>query len=355
MTAGAISPVTSLRLAALRFPLIILVIYIHARSRTIAFGDRAVSVESGLLDGVKAALSDGVARTAVPLFFLLSGYLLFHGQERWSWPGFGRKLRRRVDTLLVPYLFWNFTLFILIAVAQLTPLRVFFNSSAMLLALGWEQQAIWALGLQRYPIAYQFWFIRDLMVLVLLAPACFALARRMLVAVPVIAALGLCWLFDWWPVVIPAGEAVLFFFIGIVAGLHGKDLFRGPPPVPLALVYAGLLAGFLLSRGTPGEPFIQHALVATGILLALAVVHALPTKALEPVAALAGASFFVFAVHEPLTTMLLKITYRALPASPAMALAVYLLVPLFVVAITLFLHRIARVVAPSLTRRVTGR
>ena len=353
--AVAISTVDSARLAALRFPLIVLVIYIHARSGTITFSDKTVAFQSDLLDAVKSAVSDGVARTAVPLFFLLSGYLLFYGQDTWSWSEFGRKLRRRVDTLLVPYLFWNVALFVLITCAQSTPLRVFFSSSGIVRDIDWGGLIAWVLGLQRYPIAYQFWFIRDLMLLVLIGPACFAFARQPAVAIAVTAILGLCWMADWWPVTVPAIEALLFFFIGLAAGIHRRNLFAGPPLVPIAFGYAGLLTTFLVLRGTTIESEIQHALVATGIVLALAVVRNLTPSTLGRIAALADASFFVFAVHEPLTTALMKISYRMLPVSSSMALTIYLLVPIIVVAITLILYRIALALAPSLTRHVTGR
>ncbi len=353
--AGMISPVESKRLAALRFPLIALVIYIHARAGTVTFGDKAVSLQSGLVDAIKSAISDGIARTAVPLFFLLSGFLLFHGQRHWSWTKFSAKLGRRFQTLVVPYLFWNLLLYLVLAVAQFTSLKVFFSSSGLLSDMAWGQQARWVLGLQRYPIAYQFWFIRDLILLVLMAPAFFLLAQRRTVAIVIVGILGLCWTADWWPINVPAIEAVLFFFIGVAAGVRAKDLFVGPPLLPLVVVYAGLLACFLLSRGSGIESYVQHTLVATGIFVALGMVRNLPPLALDRIAALAGASFFVFAVHEPLTTTLLKVGYRVLPISSAMALAIYLFVPVLVIAITLILYRVAMAIAPEVTRRVTGR
>ena len=351
----AITPINSIRLAALRFPLITLVIYIHARSGTITFGDATVSFNSSIVDGVKRTISDGIARTAVPLFFLLSGYLIFYGQKTWSWTGFGAKIRRRVDTLLVPYVFWNLALFIILAIVQSTSLRVFFNSSGILRNMTWQQQAVWVLGLQRYPINYQFWFIRDLMILVLSGPLWFLLARQIWVAVMAIAGLAIFWVFDVWPIEVPAIEAVLFFFVGTAAGIHAKDIFNGPPLAATVIAYFALLIAFILTQGTAAESFVQHALVGLGILVALGVVRKLPRRFLEPVALLAPVSFFVFAVHEPLTTTLLKISYRVLPVSNAMALSVYLLVPIIVIVLALFLHRIALTIAPGLTRRVTGR
>lgn len=351
----AITPINSMRLAALRFPLIALVIYIHARSGTITFGDATVSFNSSLVDTVKRTISDGIARTAVPLFFLLSGYLLFYGQRTWSWNGFGAKIRRRVDTLLVPYVFWNVALFVILSIVQSTSLRVFFNASGILRNMTWEQQAIWVLGLQRYPINYQFWFIRDLILLVLAGPVWFLLASRIRIAAATIVGLAICWVFDVWPIEVPAIEAVLFFFVGTVAGIHTKDIFNSLPLIPTSIAYFGLLIAFVITQGTVAESFVQHALVGLGILLALGIVRNLPRRFLEPVALLAPVSFFVFAVHEPLTTTLLKISYRVLPVSNAMALSVYLLVPIVVIVLALFLHRVALTIAPRLTRRVTGR
>lgn len=352
---GSISALNSTRLAALRFPLIVLVIYIHARAGTVTFGDKTLVLRSQLVDTVKAAISDGIARTAVPLFFLLSGYLLFHAQRTWSWNTFGDKLKRRFHTLVIPYLFWNALLYVVLLAAQATPLRVFFNSSGVIADMSADAQVRWVLGAQRYPIAYQFWFIRDLFLLVLAGPLLFFLARREVIAAMIIAVLGTCWMIDWWPISVPAIEAILFFFVGIAAGLHSRDLFVGPPLLVSLSVYGALLAGYLFSRGTAVESLVQHLLVLTGIFVALGIVRNLPARINERIASLAGASFFVFAVHEPITTTLLKISYRVLPPTPVVVLLAYLLVPVLVVAITLTLYRIAMALAPALTRRVTGR
>lgn len=352
---GSISTLNSARLAALRFPLIVLVIYIHARAGTVTFGDKTLVLQSQLVNTIKTAISDGIARTAVPLFFLLSGYLLFHAQRTWSWYTFGEKLKRRFHTLVIPYFFWNLTLYVVLLAAQATPLRLFFNSSGVIADMSVTAQVRWVFGLQRYPIAYQFWFIRDLFLLVLTGPLLFALAQRRIIAIAVVTVLGTCWMVDWWPVSVPAIEAVLFLFIGIAAGIHSRDLFVGPPLLVTLLAYGALLTGFLLSRGTAAEPIVQHLLVLTGIFVALGIVRNLPVRTNERIASLAGASFFVFAVHEPITTTLLKISYRVLPPTTLVITLAYLLIPIVVVAITLVLYRIAMTFAPALTRRVTGR
>lgn len=54
---------------------------------------------------VNTILVRAIASIAVPFFFLASGYFLAaHCGEQGWW---GRALKRRVVSLLIPYLFWN--------------------------------------------------------------------------------------------------------------------------------------------------------------------------------------------------------------------------------------------------------
>ena len=64
----------------LRFPLIVLVVYLHNGSGTVRFANAGIVERSSspMLDYFVAFLSDGVARVAVPLFFLMAGYLFFN-------------------------------------------------------------------------------------------------------------------------------------------------------------------------------------------------------------------------------------------------------------------------------------
>ena len=45
---------------------------------------------------------EAICRLAVPLFFLISGYLFFNGLEKWNKGLYLTKLKRRAKSLLVP-------------------------------------------------------------------------------------------------------------------------------------------------------------------------------------------------------------------------------------------------------------
>ena len=70
--------------------------------------------------------------------------------------------------------------------------------------------------------------------------------------------------------------------------------------------------------------------------------------------ALAPASFFVFAAHEPLMTLVRKLLYRALPPTPAVVISIYLLLPLVIAAFTAALYFLLRRVAPRFASLVSG-
>jgi hypothetical protein len=103
----------------------------------------------------------------------MSGYLFFEG-FRYSWSAYGKKLRRRVDTLLIPLLFWSVATLLLFMVGENLPAtRNYFLGSPQwpLVANFHWTDYLRAFGIGVIcPIAYQFWYVRDLMAMVLLVP-----------------------------------------------------------------------------------------------------------------------------------------------------------------------------------------
>lgn len=206
---------SSERLSIIRFPLIVGVVFIHSYSSTVGFAADTIGLtESNLfVDFVRDLISQGVARVAVPLFFLMSGYLFFLGFD-FSKQTYLEKIKSRVKSLLIPFLFWNLITLFVVALAQAIPVtRQYFSGNNELIAsFGcWEYvQAIF--GIERTPISYQFWFIRDLMVLVLLSPIVYFINRQ--VSKFFIFILFGCWFLgvSLWHV--PSIEALFFFALG---------------------------------------------------------------------------------------------------------------------------------------------
>ena len=110
----------------LRFPLAIMVIFIHMNPDVINLVDADFSLISGhgIYNVTGILLSHVLTHIAVPTFYLISGYLFFINFQKWSWEGYKKKLNSRIKTLLVPYLLWNAVPFLLTVLAMLAAVAI---------------------------------------------------------------------------------------------------------------------------------------------------------------------------------------------------------------------------------------
>ena len=105
-----------------------------------------------------------------PLFFLLSGYLgackINDRAVR-----MGRYAGEKLRTLAVPFLFWNALLLSLIFLAKALGIETITRSGGAYFNVNLTLPSVLSawLGIGRAPIVYQFWFVRDLIVVSILA------------------------------------------------------------------------------------------------------------------------------------------------------------------------------------------
>ena len=98
----------------LRFPLIVAVVFIHTNLADVMINGRLLVNEGQfpIHDLFRHIITNELARIAVPLFFFISGFLFFYHTD-FSMKMYKQKLKKRVRTLLVPYLFWNTVVFLI--------------------------------------------------------------------------------------------------------------------------------------------------------------------------------------------------------------------------------------------------
>lgn len=169
-TAELVSPLLSWKIKLTSLVCITLVLYIHS----------FFSVETvGVLRDFQSAFTSGLCDVAVPTFFAMSGFLFFIGTNV---AGGGlavfRKMRRRVWSLLVPYvivcLFVPLALHVLYRLASTSG---FFNGDyAGIIPQSFPdfvRDVFWATDKNSQPIAFHLWFLRNLIVIVASAPLLF--------------------------------------------------------------------------------------------------------------------------------------------------------------------------------------
>ncbi len=350
---------SSLRLSLLRFPPIIGVIYIHAYGTVIYYsnGSLGTSQLNDLTNFIRILISEGVARTAVPLFFLMSGYLFF-ATFHWSERTYMKKVMGRLRSLLIPFLFWNILVLAFMAIVQAIPsIQPYFTGTGKKIAEFSAYDYLSALfGLQGYPIAYHFWFIRDLMLLVLLAPVIAVIVR--FVPIPFFLAVYICWVTETWPIYAPAAVGVLFFAAGALCGIKGQSLFAFDRfGTAILLAYLVLLIADVIWYEAWFNVYLHRTGLIVGVLATLYATRFIMRSdgLCKALIALGGASFFVYAAHEPLLGIVRMMAFKYVPLNGAYTmLGLYLGIPILVMALLVLIHRLLTILCPRTLSMVTG-
>lgn len=347
--AGSIDYITRLR-----FPLAALVVLIHS------YNSSWRSPGHEAMEGTAALLANVLPTFAVPLFFVLSGYLFFRTMPQFSWPAYGQKLRRRALTLLLPYVVWNAIAYILYVgqsklsgtAAPSLSANLLWGSTPMgadgVNWLGWH---VWS---STAPVHEPLWFVRDLILLNLLAPLVYAVLRRLrLGGLILFAAVYYGSLWPNWGGVTFMG--FWFFALGAYFALGGKSLVQATRPAlkPSLALIAPLLLLLALFQGS-GEWFWQPSL-SLYVLAAIVCALHLANVAGNALSRWAGSSFFVYASHVIVMLPVSRLAAKVVAGHGfAVQLLGFLACPVVTIAVCCAAYALLRRFAPHLSGCLTG-
>lgn len=345
--------VSSKKLTLIRFPLIVGVIYIHAYSSTVnmAHGTLGVCLDNAVYDFIRNIISQGLARVVVPLFYLISGFLFFN-QFVATKANYIQKYKNRFHTLIVPYVFWNILILFLCYLGQSISitLKYFSGKNELVINYTLYEYINSIFGITReYPISYQFWFIRVLILLVISAPLIYWLIKKTKYALLVI--ITILWLFGPYNLYV---MPTLFFYGGSYLAMHSISLFRlDNKGIKMVFLYLVIL----VVGNTLGNSPIQKVGILFGIPAMLYMsrylyynnhIEAIFTK-------LSKSSFFIFCFHEPLLTIIKKLIYNFMKPNNSLEIFIlYLIIPVIVIAISLMVYIILKIYFPLFTKLITG-
>ncbi len=285
----------------------------------------------------------GVARVAVPLFAFATGLFYFLSDDG-SITTYRNKLRQRCRTVLVPFLITGS-----IAMLFWTSMRLLQHKPLEL--TGGQYVSTWLL----HPPAEQLWFLRDLMVLVVVAPLIRLLCSQPLSRNAFISAVAIAWLLNWQFTPVVMGwhvlylETLLFFSLGCVASAHTSLLERAArmtTPTLLALSFAWLLLVVVRVSLRPDfdiwytsqcgaiDLLLHQMSIVVGCVAVFAISSRLRFAFLQQ---LSGASFFVYLVHEfPLRAIVGRVAEQGVePSLSCWIVAPVVIVGCFAAAVVL--------------------
>jgi surface polysaccharide O-acyltransferase-like enzyme len=349
----------------LRFPLIVGVLFIHNAATTISFSGEELGNNSymPLHHFFENLFSQTLGRVAVPLFFFISGFLFFLNVN-FNRQCYLKKLTGRLKTLLIPYLFWNiFSMCIFYLAYRLPFLSTWFSESHEI-SIGYIIKNLWACPSETsmtYPYAYQFWFIRDLMVVVLLTLVLYLYTKTFKFFGIIL--FGVLWFFHWWfPFIGTHGlniAALFFFSAGAWFSINQKNIIVELRKVQQFsfILYPLLVVIDLLTKKYDFNLFVHNIGILVGIVFWFNLAALLlRTGKMKTNGFLAAASFFVFAVHDPiLLSKFRKIVFVVLkPSSDIEITLLYFVNVIIVTGIALLLYYLLRKFLPRFTKIITG-
>ncbi len=162
----------------LRFPLAIAVIFIHMGPVVSALPECNFPVFSGagIYNLAGLCLSHVMTQIAVPMFFLFSGFLFFRDFCGWKWGLYGNKIKKRIFSLVIPYLLWNLIAAMVLSINTEVDWKNIFGNYYVYQS-SWNNWLGYA-PMTSLPADIQLWFLRDLIVVTLLTPAIYWLIDK---------------------------------------------------------------------------------------------------------------------------------------------------------------------------------
>ena len=352
--------------------MIVTIVLFHANQTGIRFREGVSQYQLGTITAFITNLISDLAWVAVPMFFLISG-LLFYKNFQPTLAVYNVKLRSRLKTLVIPYLFWNICAFSgLLVVQHVGSLAPFLSGGKWAV----PESGVYAIvntivGIDRMPILYQLWFIHDLMLLVIISPLLWLLATRSPLAGVLIFAF--LWFAEGWVplIVFNHYSALLFFYCGCLLATNDFDLQAVERQRLKLLMLFGcgmVLSACIKTMNTLDVRFWIHPGAANawqvgifqatrllGVLATWSLLTFLEKKTRESLALLSAFAFVLFAGHEPTLNIVRKLLYRFVPPSGDWGvLLYYFLTVSATICMMVVLSMILRRCTPGFHRFITG-
>lgn len=294
-------------------------------------------------------ITSEVTRISVPIFFYISGFLLFYNCKTLNYSWYCSKLKKRVRSLLIPFLIWSISGFTIVYSVKFV-LPSAFNSYQciekyqlvdLLQALLWN------------PVGcYQLWFVRDLFLCVILSPILYGglkILKELFLLL-----LFLFWFFDIQYVI--SIESVLFVTLGAYMALNHKTSMEKVNSGGSVLLQGILWIVFCVWDYSFPFYNIIHGI---GLLLGMSFLWGLydvvdeRTLGRFRICNVYRYTFFIFVFHEPLLTLIKGILLK-LAISQTCILLIYFSAPILVVCICLICARIFKYHFPVVYRIICG-
>ena len=333
----------------LRFPLILFIICLHCYTSI-----SSITKGHSSFFHITYPFSLWIGETGVPAYFFISGLLLYYSKKTYA-----QKLRSRFNTLLVPYLFFNgiilcgyLFLMVIGKPAVILEKDVADYSIIDYIRAFWDRGS-WSGG-NGAPLLCPFWYIRNLIVLVVLSPVFFYVIKYTKLLFPLI--VGYFWMNAYDSAY--TLQSLTMFSLGAYFPISGKN------PIDIFDRYKVVFIGAFLLLATMdilhlyinipfALPFHRLSLIANTFFVICMLGEILIRRHIySPL--LSKSAFFVFCIHYPLT-LVLRPLYSIISGFPDIVLVMaYLASVICVTLIGVAVYKLLSWMMPGFLNVITG-
>ena len=312
---GNIDPEFSKRITALRFALAVLVVFIHnGINKAIHFADGDVIIEMPLwIQIIHDTMSHYWGGIAVPTFFIISSYLFFAKPKPTI-----KTVQSKLKGIVLPYILWTALAILLFFVAQsfefskpyfAQPENIVRNwdiGDYFKALLTWDTAADADTALHT-PFVAPFWYVRDLIIVMLLSPIIKFFAGKFPAAwLILVTALNVAEMLHITNIQYGFTNALFYFSLGFYAVKHiGKvmdflDSIKWRDFIA-AYGFSFVLTVYARMNQLTGSGFVSwfNLLFTIGLAIKIAGVVSKKEKIYAKLSHLSGFSFWIFAAHLP--------------------------------------------------------
>ncbi len=342
-----INQYNSQKISVLSFVAIYFVMVIHA------------NYDSSILKPVSSALQNftgtaGLSVAAVPLFYFISGILFYRGVNTIG--DCLPRMRKRVKSLLVPYVIWNIIFVSWYVVLEYIPGVSIFVNSDVVSNIDFYKPQDTLVYLFLKPAGFQLWFLRDLILYVTLSPVIYVGIKKL----PLLTYLTLLLLFGG-----ISRCGVTYFVLGGILAIHYdfevlKRLLTKPLVCACITIYltGGLFASGIVSLPiSVFNPYYQQVISVIGIMAIWGGYDMLVGEEdliSNRMKKLMSYTFFIYLFHEPTFNIIKKLGLVMFGCNDLSLVLMYLINPIIMIIVAVWTGMICQCLMPRLYSIATG-
>lgn len=344
----------------LRFYLMIGVVFIHIFPDTIFESMNLIPSQKPIFYYTTRLFSFILPKVSVPLFFFISGFLFFYNIKFTKYI-YLKKLTSRIKTIFIPYMIWiTFFLSLYIFIQNFLQYSIFTPNNYLkniLLDFSFTDY-LHAYGVgEIYPFVGQFWFIRNLIVFIIITPFLFFIIKKLKYFYLLL--IGIMWFFNCFPKYNYEVLNPLFFFsLGCYYSIYKKNIiieFKNLFHISIFLYTAFIIFSIFTIYKSFGL-YIINLSILSGIIFFFSIVSIMIEKKYIKINIfLLSSTFFLFATHSHLTIFIKKVFLRFIKYDNDIFLTIsYFILVIITVFISLILYYFLNKFFPKFSNLITG-